>query len=90
MNNFAQRWLFSTNHKCDAMHARIAGSNRAGTTGAKPHATQPKVSRRVMSCVGVDGLVSPGKRVPPFSSEYLTLWGKRSVPENRNETLVLR
>jgi hypothetical protein len=70
MNNFAQRWLFSTNHKCDAMHAIIAGSNRAGTTGAKPHATQPKVSRRVMSCVGVDGLVSLGKRIlmmrPPF------------------------
>ena len=70
MNNFAQRWLFSTNHKCDAMHAIIAGSNRAGTTGAKPRATQPKVCRRVMSCVGVDGLVGLGKRIlmmrPPF------------------------
>nr|AAZ29196.1 maturase-like protein [Pellia epiphylla] len=103
MNNFAQRWLFSTNHKCDAMHAIIAGSNRAGTTGAKPHATLV----RVMSCVGVDGLVIRlgrlgkriltmrppflwsvhlqiyGLRVVPFSSEYLTLWGERSVPENR-------
>nr|YP_004927705.1 hypothetical protein TrlaMp54 [Treubia lacunosa]AEH99749.1 hypothetical protein TrlaMp54 [Treubia lacunosa] len=52
------------------MHAIIAGSNRAGTTGAKPHATQPKVSRRVMSCVRVDSMVSLGKRRlmmrPPF------------------------